>query len=53
VVEEHDTRVNTNDIKNYLIYGAKRESDFDHPNREFGFGRLNLAGTFQWLAGLK
>lgn len=52
VVEEHDTPVNTNDIKNYLIYGARRENDFDHPNREFGYGRLNLAGTFQWLAGL-
>lgn len=53
VVENHDSRVNTNDIKNYLIYGAKREDDFYHPNREFGYGRLNLAGTFQWLAGLK
>ncbi|MDD2971385.1 MAG: S8 family peptidase [Lachnospiraceae bacterium] len=53
VVEEHDTRVNTNDIKNYFIYGARRDDDFSYPNREFGYGRLNLAGTFQWLAGLR
>lgn len=53
VVEGNDPQVNTNSIRNYLIYGARRESNFYYPNREFGYGRLNLAGTFQWLAGLR
>ncbi len=38
---------NSIDVKNYLIRGAVRESDIVYPSREWGYGRLNLGGTFQ------
>lgn len=38
---------NTIDVKNYLIRGAVRESDINYPSREWGYGRLNLGGTFR------
>lgn len=53
VVEKNDPLVASNNIKNYIIRGADRSADLSYPNREWGFGRLNLAGTFRWLAGFK
>lgn len=38
---------NTTDVKNYLIRGAVRENDINYPGREWGYGRLNLGGTFR------
>lgn len=38
---------NTIDVKNYLIRGAVRESDITYPSKEWGYGRLNLGGTFR------
>lgn len=38
---------NTVDVKNYLIRGAVRETDINYPSREWGYGRLNLGGTFR------
>lgn len=40
------------EIKNYIIRGASRTPGTAYPNREWGYGRLNLAGTFEALAGL-
>lgn len=40
------------EIKNYLIRGVSRTPGTIYPNREWGYGRLNLAGTFEALAGL-
>lgn len=53
VIEDHDVMVNSNDIRNYFISGASRDDSLSYPNREWGYGRLNLAGVFQWLAGLR
>lgn len=39
------------EIKNYIIRGASRTPGTAYPNREWGYGRLNLAGTFEALAG--
>ncbi len=52
VVELNRPYVTTNEIRNYLIRGAERESDFSYPNREWGYGRLNIVGTFNALAGV-
>lgn len=38
---------NTTVVKNYLIQGAEREEGSFYPSREWGYGRLNLSGTFQ------
>ena len=50
VVSGNDIQVDSNDIKSYFIRGASRSADEAYPNREFGFGRLNLQGIFDVLA---
>lgn len=40
------------EIRNYMIRGASRMPGTTYPNREWGYGRLNLAGTFEALAGI-
>lgn len=52
VVQENDVFVNSEDIKNYLIRGAKREDYLEYPNREWGYGSLDIAGVFEFLAEL-
>lgn len=52
VVEQNQLRVESRELKNYLIRGADRFPGIDYPNREWGYGRLNLAGTFNVLAGI-
>lgn len=47
VVQEHLPNANTIDVKNYLIRGAVRESNISYPSKEWGYGRLNLGGTFR------
>ena len=36
-------------VKNYLTRGAKREERLQYPNRDWGFGRLDLYHTFELL----
>ena len=36
-------------VKNYLTRGAKREDRLQYPNRDWGFGRLDLYHTFELL----
>lgn len=38
---------NTTDVKNYLIRGASRDNDISYPSKEWGYGRLNMGGTFR------
>lgn len=52
VVNQNDILVNSTNVKNYLIRGAQRESYLEYPNREWGYGRLNVQGVFDFLAGL-
>ena len=49
VIEGHDTGVNSITIRNYFVRGADRELNIDYPSREWGFGKLNLAGVFRAL----
>jgi subtilisin family serine protease len=42
---------NTNDIKKYLIRGANRISTISYPNREWGYGSLDLNNTFEVIRG--
>lgn len=49
VVEKNNTFVESREIRNYLIRGAEREADLFYPNREWGYGRLNLYETFERL----
>lgn len=52
VIQQNNPLVESNEIKTYFIRGASRDSDLVYPNREWGYGRLNVAGTFEALAGV-
>lgn len=41
--------VNTVDTKNFLIRGARRELERAYPNREWGYGKLDLYNAFDIL----
>ena len=46
VIQKNDFYMNTSIIKTYLIRGAKRNPALTYPNREFGYGTLDLYQTF-------
>ncbi len=52
VVEGNNRLVETREIKSYMIRGASRSSELEYPNREWGYGRLNMVGTFEALIGV-
>ena len=39
-------------VRSYLIGGAGRDRPFPFPNREWGYGSLDLYNTFLWLRKL-
>lgn len=49
VVEGRRPLVNGVEIKNYLIRGARREDNLTWPNREWGYGKLDIYETFEQL----
>ncbi len=49
VVEGNNVFADTRVIKGYLLRGARREADILYPSKEWGFGRLDMAGTFTSL----
>lgn len=52
VVEGNNVYVGSREIKNYFIRGASRDPNITYPNREWGYGRLNMVGTFNALIGV-
>lgn len=50
VVEQNNQFAESREIKNYLIRGAVRETDTTYPNREWGYGRLDMEGVFETLS---
>lgn len=52
VVELHDGNAQSREIKNHFIRGASRDAALTYPNREFGYGRLNIAGVFDAMIGV-
>ena len=51
VVERNNQYAESKEIKSYFIRGATRSADTVYPNREFGYGRLNIAGVFETIRG--
>ena len=51
VVEGNSPLANSMEVKNYLIKGAVRIPGVIYPNREWGYGRLNVLGAFEILRG--
>lgn len=53
IVLNNDEDMYTSKVINYLIRGAKRKENIDYPNREWGYGALDLLGTFESLKGAR
>lgn len=49
IVNERDPAITTAGIKNMLIRGANRQDDRAYPNREWGYGTLNVYQAFENL----
>lgn len=49
VVEGNNPFAESREIKSYLIRGARREATLSYPNREWGYGRLDMVGVFESL----
>lgn len=52
VEEKNRPWVESRELKSYLIRGAKRDTAMVYPNRETGYGKLDISGTFDVLAGV-
>lgn len=52
VVERNNQFAESREIKNYLIRGAARNADTRYPNREWGYGRLDMEGVFKTISGI-
>lgn len=49
IVNKNMTNMNGEVIRNLLIGGARREANLTYPNNKWGYGKLNLYGTFEYL----
>lgn len=49
IVKNNLPNINAEDIKSILIRGARRSTDRTYPNREWGYGELDLLGSFRTL----
>lgn len=51
VVEGNSPLAETGEVRNYFIKGATRMPGLTYPNREWGYGMLNVLGVFERLRG--
>jgi len=51
IVNKNDVSLNTNRIKSLLIRGCNRNPNIQYPNRQWGYGLLDLMNTFNQLRG--
>lgn len=49
VVEGNKILVESVEIKSFFIRGASRDGNLAYPNPEWGYGRLNVVGTFNTM----
>ena len=52
VVDGNAYAVDSRGTKSFLIQGAERPGDISYPDRRWGYGRININGTFETLARL-
>lgn len=52
VIQWRSPFAESRELKSYLIRGADRSAFLAYPNREWGYGRLDVAGTFEALTGV-
>jgi len=51
IVKGNNRGMDTIQVKKYLIRGVNRNVNIVYPNKEWGFGMLNIYGTFESLQG--
>lgn len=51
VVEGNSPLAESREVRNYFIKGATRLPGLTYPNREWGYGALNVLGAFEKLRG--
>ncbi|MBQ9140321.1 MAG: S8 family peptidase [Lachnospiraceae bacterium] len=51
VVEGNSPLAESREVRNYFIQGANRMPGRTYPNREWGYGALNVLGVFERLRG--
>lgn len=44
--------INGTGLINFFVRGAARDASQSFPNRTFGFGRMDMVGVFDWIAGI-
>lgn len=49
LVEQNDPTLSNAGIKNILIRGARKTNERSYPNREWGYGALDVYGAFEKL----
>ena len=52
IVDKNDPQMFSSKVRSYLIYGANRKNNETYPNRETGFGYLNIKNTFEFIGGV-
>jgi len=50
IVNGNDLTMYSRKIRSYLMYGAGRNQMYKYPNRELGYGELDILGTFDALS---
>lgn len=51
VVERNSPLADSREVRNYFIKGAKRMPTLSYPNKEWGYGMLNVLGVFERIRG--
>lgn len=51
IVDKNDITMNAIMAKSYLLYGTSKRSIDSYPNRDWGWGKLDLEGTFNFISG--
>lgn len=51
IIYKNDISMNVVKLNTYLISGATRPKGFSYPNPDWGYGLLNLEGTFNFISG--
>lgn len=51
IIKGNNRSMDSHQIKKYLIRGVKRNPNLTYPNREWGYGMVNIYGTFNSLRG--
>lgn len=52
IIQGNDPLIRSRELKNYFIRGAKRDIEREYPNKEWGYGTLDIQGVFDVLAGI-